>query len=36
MRVGYDILCRWVEWDKEALGGIFPSGWDLMDCAIAV
>ena len=27
-----DGLCRWVEWDKEALGGFFPSGWDLMDC----
>ena len=32
IRVGFDGLCRWVEWDKEALGGFFPSGWDLMDC----
>ena len=29
---GLDGLCRWVEWDKEALGGFFPSGWELMDC----
>ena len=32
IRVGFDGLCRWVEWDKVALGGFFPSGWDLMDC----
>ena len=28
----FDGLCRWVEWDKVALGVFFPSGWYLMDC----
>ena len=32
IRVKFDGLCRWVEWDKVALGVFFPSGWDLMDC----
>ena len=32
IRVRFDGLCRWVEWDKVALGVFFPSGWDLMDC----
>ena len=30
--MGFDGLCRWVEWDKVALGVFFPSGWDLIDC----
>ena len=34
IRVGFDGLCRWVEWDKVALGVFFPSGWDLMDCEV--
>ena len=32
IRVGFDGLCRWAEWDKVALGVFFSSGWDLMDC----
>ena len=32
IRVGFDELCRWVEWDKMVLGGFLPSGWHLMDC----
>ena len=31
IRVGFDGLCRWVEWDKETLGVFLPSGWELMD-----
>ena len=26
IRVGFDGLCRWVEWDKVALGVFFSSG----------
>ena len=32
IRMGFDGLCRWAEWDKVALGVFFSSGWDLMDC----
>ena len=32
--MGFEGLCRWVEWDKVALGVFFPSGWDLMDCVL--
>ena len=31
-RLGFDELCRSVEWDKVGLGVFFSSGWDLMDC----
>ena len=30
--MAFDGLWRWVEWDKEVLGGYLPSGWYLMDC----
>ena len=32
IRVGFDGLCRWVEWDKVALGVFFPSEGNLMEC----
>ena len=32
IRAELDGLCRWVQWDKGALGVFSSSGWDLMDC----
>ena len=29
--MGFDGLCKWVKWEKVALGVFLPSGWDLMD-----